>query len=428
VGTCASEISHCTAKVIVDGTHRTRTPEDTWDWIKPKLASLGITRIADVTWLDEIGIPVFQAIRPNALTLSVSQGKGLTPALARVSAAMEAVELWHAENPLDEAPCLAGVADMEGDVGYPVEALALTRRNRLNGDALLSWRRMKRVDGKGDSFVPAELLRMDARFQPRWDPPLFQATSNGLASGNNLAEALLHGMYEVVERDALTRAVHGGTVRSVASETIDEANLCMLMDRFRNAHIQFDIQHIENPFRIPTFKVAIWSDAFPRVFKGNGTHLDAAVAMSRALTEAAQSRATAIAGARDDIGKLTYSEGLAFGMRRSSGTVLPAGRNGPVSFSSIASLRLSDIETELAHVTKRIQVVTGYPPLYADLSRADVAIPVTHVVCPGALFDATHEEPPAPDGTRNGWRTLTGTVEDTMPHIRAAGRQDRSAP
>lgn len=390
VGTSAGETSHQTIKVIVDGTHRIRTPEETWDWIKPKLASLGITRVADVTWLDEIGIPVFQAIRPNALTLSVSQGKGLTPALARVSAAMEAVELWHAENPLEEAPCIAGVADMEAAAGYPVEALALTRRNRLNRDALLSWRHVKRVDGKGDSLVPADLLRMDARFQPRWDPPLFQATSNGLASGNNIAEALLHGMYEVVERDALTRAAHGGPVRSVAPETIDDANLCMLMDRFRGAGIHLDMQDIENPFRIPTFKVAIWSDAFPRVFKGNGTHLDAAVAMSRALTEAAQSRATAIAGARDDIGKSTYSEGPAFGMRRSSGTVLPAGHDGPVSFCSIPSLRLSDIETELAHVTERIQAVTGYPPVYADLTRADVAIPVTHVVCPGALFDATH--------------------------------------
>src|SRR5690242_2091930 len=90
-------------KRFVDGTHRVCTPEETWRRIQPALAAAGVTRVADVTGLDHLGIPVFQAIRPASRNLSVSQGKGLSAAAARVSAAMEALELWHAER-LDHLP------------------------------------------------------------------------------------------------------------------------------------------------------------------------------------------------------------------------------------------------------------------------------------------------------------------------------------
>jgi ribosomal protein S12 methylthiotransferase accessory factor len=74
-------------------------PETTWERIRPHLPGLGVTRVGEITGLDRIGIPVWFAVRPNARTLSVSQGKGLSDAAARASAVMEAVELAHAEEP-----------------------------------------------------------------------------------------------------------------------------------------------------------------------------------------------------------------------------------------------------------------------------------------------------------------------------------------
>src|SRR5919202_3278663 len=93
-----SRATAATVKVYRKGTHRARFPEETWDIIEPKLTRFGITRIADVTGLDTIGIPVALGIRPLARSLSVSQGKGQTSTLAKVSAAMESIELWHAEH------------------------------------------------------------------------------------------------------------------------------------------------------------------------------------------------------------------------------------------------------------------------------------------------------------------------------------------
>src|SRR5215472_9591286 len=79
------------------GTQRAAAPDETLRRIKPLLPRAGITRLADVTGLDWIGLPVYQAIRPNSRNISVSQGKGLTRAQAKVSALMESLESFHAE-------------------------------------------------------------------------------------------------------------------------------------------------------------------------------------------------------------------------------------------------------------------------------------------------------------------------------------------
>ena len=60
--------------------------------LAPYLSSLGITRVANVTGLDYLGISVVMAVRPNSYNLSVYQGKGVTLDAARASAVMEAYE------------------------------------------------------------------------------------------------------------------------------------------------------------------------------------------------------------------------------------------------------------------------------------------------------------------------------------------------
>ena len=76
----------------VDGTHRSVTPRDTLRRIAPHLGEFGITRVANITGLDRVGIPVYVAVRPNARSLSVSQGKGVDRDAAKASAIGESVE------------------------------------------------------------------------------------------------------------------------------------------------------------------------------------------------------------------------------------------------------------------------------------------------------------------------------------------------
>ena len=85
-------------KLHLIGCHRVVSPAETVDRIRPLMPRMGITRTADVTGLDRIGVPVVMVTRPNAKSLAVSQGKGLDLMAATASGLMESVELFHAEH------------------------------------------------------------------------------------------------------------------------------------------------------------------------------------------------------------------------------------------------------------------------------------------------------------------------------------------
>ena len=85
------------AKAHRGGTHRVVVPHQTVERLRPLLPAMGITRIANVTGLDYLGIPVVMVARPNARTLAVTQGKGVDLDHAKASGVMEAVETFHGE-------------------------------------------------------------------------------------------------------------------------------------------------------------------------------------------------------------------------------------------------------------------------------------------------------------------------------------------
>src|SRR6266404_4236029 len=86
-----------TPKVLRKGTHRSQSLEATLERVLRLAPIMGITRVANVTGLDPVGIPVVMVCRPNSRSVAVSQGKGIDLPSARVSGLMEAAELYHAE-------------------------------------------------------------------------------------------------------------------------------------------------------------------------------------------------------------------------------------------------------------------------------------------------------------------------------------------
>jgi thioglycine synthase len=149
----------------------------------------GITRIADTTQLDRIGIPTTSAFVPrSADALGVYSGKGRTREEALVSAVMEAVErqVCAAYEP-PTASLLPGEIERSLDLretgyeGPPDRALRCVRaRNLLTGEHI---------------FVPLGLAN------PFVERPQFSHwTTNGLACGSTVVEALYHALFEVVER------------------------------------------------------------------------------------------------------------------------------------------------------------------------------------------------------------------------------------
>src|SRR5207237_9881329 len=85
-----------TLKVLRRGTHRSASLDDTLTRALPLAPVMGITRVANVTGLDSVGIPVVVVCRPNSRPVPVSQGKGINLASERARGWMEADEHYHA--------------------------------------------------------------------------------------------------------------------------------------------------------------------------------------------------------------------------------------------------------------------------------------------------------------------------------------------
>ena len=306
-------------KVYRAGTHRTVAPEATVARLSRLLPVLGITRVADVTGLDSIGIPVVMVCRPNARSLSVSQGKGLDLAAARASGLMEAAELYHAERitlPLKFASW--------NELRFSHEMADVAALPRLAASAFHDDLRLLWIEGRDLSpahrgaalWVPYESVHLNCTLPLPPGSGCFPMTSNGLASGNHLLEALCHGLSEVIERDASTLWEMGGPAARVRTRidlgTVDDPGCRTVLELYERAGIAVAVWETTSDIGVPAFRCTIL-DRDPDPFyalgasAGMGCHPAREVALLRALTEAAQSRLTSIAGARDDMARAQYA-------------------------------------------------------------------------------------------------------------------------
>lgn len=346
-----------TAKAVLAGTHRVCPPEETLARIRPMLPQFGITRVADITRLDHLGLPVIQAVRPNSRNLAVSQGKGISKALATVSALMEAIELWYAEDP-QLLTCQEEIGALAPSLPYALSDLALSKQHLLHDALRLEWFPAQVLGSTEQTFVPADLVRLNFTLQATWVLPAFSVSSNGLASGNVLEEAIVHGLYEVIERDALARAQAGVVpVLPIDLPTVDGPVSRQVLDQLQRAGATVEVAGLLAPTDVPCFEARLSSAGYPTVIKGSGCHLDRDVALSRALTEAAQVRLSVVAGARDDIGQRAYIE-----VRQMRSPTRISGSAARVPFQRMPSCAQHDLDADLALLIGRLQKTVPSPP------------------------------------------------------------------
>ncbi|GHH54691.1 YcaO-like family protein [Streptomyces candidus] len=377
-------------KAYFDGTHRTRHPDQTWEAIRPLLMTYGITRVADVTGLDDLGIPVTMAVRPLARTLSVAQGKGATLAAARVSGAMEAIEAWHGERAVPIADVRAPADGLGLDLPYPVTALESHPGSLVTSRTVLDWITARSALNGEPVLVPAACVQLGREVHDRWRLHLPSASTNGLASGNTRAEAVVHALAELVERDTISVLADqrdGGQL--IDPDSIDDEHCAALINRAREAGAWLELWHLPNRFEVPVMSCYLWREDQPALLvSGSGAHLDPHVALSRAITEAAQSRLTQITGSREDIHPAAYRPAV----HRS-----PQPAPGPgLSWAEVAAQHTTGFATddgEAEHLAARLAAVTGHHPLVVDLThgphqRSEFA--VVKVLAPALRYDARH--------------------------------------
>jgi ribosomal protein S12 methylthiotransferase accessory factor len=366
--------------------YRARSTRGTIAAVDRLRADLGITRLADITGLDRIGVPVFQAIRPDSRSVSVSLGKGLDADAARASALMEAAELAHAEA-VDLPTITASTAALPSDENPRTLNDWPRMRRRLSRHTPLDWIRARDLVRGDTVWVPRELVRMDCLDTRCADARHFVRTSNGLASGNGQADAIVAALCEVIERDALAlwEATPRRRRRRLVLESVTDARCRTLVRRLAARKIALSVWDTTSDVGVPCCVASIADRADARhalagTFWGAGCHLDRGVAFVRAVTEAAQSRLTLIAGARDDLELADYGgESDAITDVVGLWEEARAGRR----FGEICSLRATSASGAVAVLVAQLRGA-GFDRIFiVDLSKPGRAIAVVRAIVPG---------------------------------------------
>lgn len=370
-------------------------PKETLERIEPLMKKAGITRLADITDLDRIGIPVFSAIRPSAESgaISVYNGKGLTKDEAKVSALMEGFERYSAEvrgfnivrKGVEEFMASHNAIDPMELILTPASAFHLLKQP-------VGWVKGYDLNGMEEIWVPASAV-----FHPyisKLDLALFRTSTNGLASGNNHEEAVLHGLLEVIERDAWSLAEGR---RKIQGDVVvpESGTVRKLVDMFTSKGVEIHLKNLTSDLGVPTIAAAaddvVMQDP-ALLTMGIGTHLNPEVAAIKALLEVAQSRLTQIHGAREDTVHAEHSRKLGYErMKRINKMWLT--ENGPqVRLSDMPSLDTEDVFDDLQVVRSQLNSRGLKYTVVVDLTRKELGIPVVRVIVPGLEVFAIDED------------------------------------
>lgn len=389
-----------------EGTHRVIAPEKTIAINENKIKTAGITRIADITDLDRIGMPVFTAIRPTAEdgAISIYGGKGISKSHAKASAMMEGFERYSAEKQ-DSDNSIIATTDEISEKGNYIDPKSLNLNQKLEKEDLsnwqLEWNLAHDLISGEDFYVPS-----NAVYHPYTHDSaksLFKSNTNGLASGNILEEAILHGMLEVIERDAwsifeLTHKNYSQIdLDSIESDIVNE-----IIGKFESEGIKIKLMDFTADIKIPTIAASaddtVTKDA-GLLTLGMGTHLDPEVAILRALTEVAQSRATQINGAREDTVRADFAREAGYERMKRINKYYFKQEDSQINLCDIENKSTNSISKDIEIVKDELIKNDIKQILYTDLTRPELDVSVVRVIIPEMEIYAL-------DPNRAGYRFL----------------------
>lgn len=278
---------------------------------------LGISRVAKINGLAGLDLPVFIAIRPNAKYISVSSGKGLHVDEALISTLMETAESDALEN------CYRH--DLVGSYNQLCSTYSLLNPKTIHTgffdvsnilDFDLHWIKGINLINDQEIFVPSESIFFDKKSIVA---DYFTLTSNGVAASFSEGYAVNHALYELIERHYLTQWQNKLATQAIDNVLLDSSVLPekvrQLIQYLNDQGLDIFLWDIaDSDSDVACFQAAslMKSEFFTNsLFTGSVAHVNAEVAMTKAILETVQSRAGYISGSRDDIMPEYYQRNFA---------------------------------------------------------------------------------------------------------------------
>ncbi|MCP3097295.1 TOMM precursor leader peptide-binding protein [Myxococcus sp. K15C18031901] len=304
-------------------------------------------------------------------------GKGCTPDQARMSALAEAIERTSGVYRGDEAARQARFEELAGEALHPdvlhLFSAAQQARGlappRLSPETLTTW-------------TPAWSLTHDRR---RWVPLAYcygeapdargagycRPSSNGSAAGSCLEEAILQGLFELIERDAVAIWWYG-RVRRPAVSVPESARVYFEQQRARHAARGWSMWALDltHDLGLPVVVAITAQTAGERFAMGFGAHSDPALALRRAVSELAQ--------VFDPHGTTPSPwDGMA-----ASRLLHLQPDDGALPVAPVASVPSDDLKDHVMTWVRRLEA-RGLETVVVDKTRPDLGLCVAQVIVPG---------------------------------------------
>ena len=342
--------------------------------VKKRLEGLGILRGWEAR--TEATVSPYAVERPWNLEVSlkqggnnwklrgelVSYGRGLNIHQARMSCLMEIAERYSAFCRADEEN-LPGYRGQGKLVKGPYTELREQGAVNPNDfllevpyeDQEIYWIAGQETGAEGYSrvLVPAQMVFLFSNFNEVSITSGLPST--GLGAGSTIEEARLSGLLEVIERDAEKVVPYHGERCFLL--TSDDPKIRDTTERMKQKGIQIQFLDLTPEFGIPCYKAFIRGPGGV-ILKGTAANLDGRRAIVSAMTE------------------IPYPYPYWFG------STPPPESLRTISDEELPCYSSGDAGEDL-RILERVLLRNGYHPIYVDLTREDLEIPVVKVLVPG---------------------------------------------
>jgi ribosomal protein S12 methylthiotransferase accessory factor len=328
-------------------------------------------------------------------------GKGVNALQAEVGALCEALERRSACLRGDEERIPGSFRSLAGDAVHPdtcqlFDPRQYTDRERWNAahggfqyvcdpfddDEVLDWTPVWSLTGQRHRLLPTNLLYFGEPVLSGARLPVL-ADSNGNAAGGCLEDAVLQGMLEVVERDAVALWWYNRTQqRAVDLAAFADPWIRELLEVYAGLGRDLWVLDLTSDLGIAAM-AAISREHGPKenIMFGFGAHLDPAVALRRALTEANQVLPLVL-GDRCNSDDWDAKHWWDNATVASQPYVLPDPAQPACTPEDFTYEPSHDLLDDVHTVQHRLEAA-GLEVLVLDQTRPDLGLPVVKVVVPG---------------------------------------------
>ncbi len=358
--------------------------------LRVALPRIGVTRVADISYLAAQSYPVFQSVRPQILYHSKTgqntgaQGKGKSPEQAKISCLMETVE-GYCQEPRQESLIRGSYRFLKNQhlIVHPKHFAAQYGKNAKVTEPLM-WTEAVSLDDGRVVLVPAEAVYFP--FLPRDynTREVFVSSSNGVGAGITYLEAVTHAIYEAIERHYFGLWEQGKIkARAFFSEELEKF---VGIKQFKMS-MQYDIEVVA--LEIPAIKnlpmVMCWLVSENNCwFYGAGCSADTTTAIDRAVSESLQGFAVKASGSRED---MVQPETI--GRRFDN---LPKHQSLPLAHyrRRVLDKNFKTLQAEYEALLLWLRQA-GFDKIFvANLTRVGIDLPVVKVLIPGLLHMQQH--------------------------------------